>query len=314
MTPEKKPPKGRVLKFPGTNPGDVVSKQLPPDTGSTPATPIADHAVMALRYKARMDLKPCPDCGEAPVEKPIGPGGSPVPVYCDCRMQRYAEAEATRNREVRRIGWLNKFERVLPERQHKGLTLDALDDLPETRRGVVVAQAFIAGADEHLAKGHGLFFYGDPGTGKGTVSKCLAGELEAKGYRVVWAKLEDLTQRSFRKDAPELMEALYSADLVVIDELGYTGENRASLKVLFPVIDYRFETGKSTICTANFDVYALQARYHSFLMRDEGETHDTATVQVDRWRTRMNPPRAVPFKFEGRDLRDVYEYNPFEGL
>jgi DNA replication protein DnaC len=253
--------------------------------------------------------KPCSVCGNPPERKPllvIGSRSYMVPVVCHHETELFDASAKRQARQARRDSLLGSFGVSLPPRLHADCRLTQLrTDIEGQEEAMALAGQFVSEASRHLMAGDGMFFTGTPGNGKSALSRAIAGDLEAEGWFVIWLKAKALGDRMWdSKDRMALVRAIEVADLLVVDEAVFESENRHTVGALFTVIDARYEAGKSTILTSNFEKKDLADHYNAVLCRGpEGETTAKAAVMVDRFISRLQPPRYQQVLFTGDDLR-----------
>ncbi len=114
-----------------------------------------------------------------------------------------------------------------------------------------------------------LLFMGSVGTGKTTLSVCIAKRLIQQGYSVIYfssVSLFDLLARvSFdnekRADKDRVVSELCNCDLLVIDDLGTELLNAFVEEQLFTLINERSIRGKRMIISTNYDTADLKRVY-----------------------------------------------------
>ncbi len=122
----------------------------------------------------------------------------------------------------------------------------------------------------HFPKSYrNFYYYGNVGTGKTFLSICIAHELIEKGYSVLYfsavSLFEKLSSYAFSLDKKqqlrELQEALYTCDLLIIDDLGSELVNSYVNSALFSCLNERSLRRKSTIISTNKDMQEFKQTY-----------------------------------------------------
>ncbi len=114
-----------------------------------------------------------------------------------------------------------------------------------------------------------LLFYGGTGVGKTFLSGCIANELMKKGKTVLYARasrLFELFERNHfgRGDIlrdREMIERVYSCDLLIIDDLGTEIRTRNIPSFLYDFFDERLSNNKKMIINTNYTPKELEAFY-----------------------------------------------------
>ncbi len=114
-----------------------------------------------------------------------------------------------------------------------------------------------------------LLFMGNVGTGKTTLSVCIAKELLKKGYSVIYfsavSLFDQLAAAHFSKDRSEAdsepLRDLYSCDLLIIDDLGSELTNSFIEEELFVLLNERQIRDKRIIISTNASVDNLRSTY-----------------------------------------------------
>ena len=104
----------------------------------------------------------------------------------------------------------------------------------------------------------GLFIHGLPGVGKTMLASIIANESLKKNRTVIFSKVADLLRnirKTFQKDSKlteqDILQDLYDCDVLIIDDMRSERGKSFAGKILFDVIDYRYNEQKQTIITSN---------------------------------------------------------------
>lgn len=115
-----------------------------------------------------------------------------------------------------------------------------------------------------------LLFYGNPGLGKTFLSSAVAKELLDKGYTVIYASASKLFasyneyyfgRMEDAEDFKELLNLLYDADLLIIDDLGVELHGGSVLPFLFDLINERIIKNKRIILSTNLSMEEISKAY-----------------------------------------------------
>ncbi len=111
-----------------------------------------------------------------------------------------------------------------------------------------------------------LLFYGPTGLGKTFLSSAVAKEIMDRGKTVVYTRATRLFAMNddykFGRNADKsLIDNVYSADLLIIDDLGTEPYNKNSISFLFDVINERIAQNKKIIINTNLQINELTKLY-----------------------------------------------------
>lgn len=112
----------------------------------------------------------------------------------------------------------------------------------------------------------GIVFYGSTGLGKTFLSSAIAKELIEKGKIVVYTRATKMFSvyedyKFGRSSDRSVIENMYSADLLIIDDLGTEPPNNNNISFLFEVINERISKNKKTIINTNLQINEITKIY-----------------------------------------------------
>ncbi|MBQ8301607.1 MAG: ATP-binding protein [Clostridia bacterium] len=112
----------------------------------------------------------------------------------------------------------------------------------------------------------GLVFYGSTGLGKTFLSSAIAKELMDNGKIIVYARATKMFSmyedyKFGRNSDRSVIDNMYNADLLIIDDLGTEPMNNNNLSFLFDVINERTAKNKKIIINTNLQISELTKMY-----------------------------------------------------
>lgn len=168
-----------------------------------------------------------------------------------------------------KLGYLEFLERLIDDelqtREHKGLdkrvraarfpVLKTLEEFDFDFQPKLDAMRIKALAScEFIAKHETVLLVGPPGVGKSHLATALAVKACMRGYGVIFATIQHLASRLNAAMADlsieRLIEHFVQAELIVLDELGFTPLNKVVADHIFRIVSERYERG-SIIVTSN---------------------------------------------------------------
>jgi len=178
-------------------------------------------------------------------------GPEDVARECECRAQRLKR------------GRVRGVASVIPPR-YRGVSFDRppVSDMArdlETKAAVGEISRYIEELEQQLASGHGLWLFGDTGTGKTTLAMLVSKAALEAGHSVAIYSLPKLLARIRRTYDSEpggdsylaFFERLTSVDLLHIDDLGAEKRSDWVLEQLYALINERYEAQRSVLVTTN---------------------------------------------------------------
>lgn len=150
-------------------------------------------------------------------------------------------------REVRRIDRLRKGSGLDPDKTLATLDLSRMPVKVKRQVPTLCEGGFVDRAENLLA-------FGLPGRGKSHLLTAIGHELVQRGYRVLFVPTFKLVQQLLqaKRDLTLLtaMRRLDQFDAVLLDDIGYTQQNREEMEVLFNFLAERYER-RSVMITSN---------------------------------------------------------------
>jgi DNA replication protein DnaC len=113
-----------------------------------------------------------------------------------------------------------------------------------------------------------LFFFGTTGLGKTFLSSCIAKELIDNGKIVIYTRATKLFNiyedyKFGRNNDKTIIDNLYSADLLIIDDLGTEVQNKNNSAFLFDLLCDRLAENKKMIISTNLNISEISKIYSS---------------------------------------------------
>lgn len=137
------------------------------------------------------------------------------------------------------------------------------------KRALKVCKEYVDYFDDHFKAGRCLMMVGRPGTGKTHLSAAIANSVMRSGdwtaiYRPLGSVLHairDTYSSEATKTEGQIIAALVSADLLIIDEIGASKEKPSDfeLSTIFAIINGRYEDLKPTVIVSNLPPRELPA-------------------------------------------------------
>ena len=119
-----------------------------------------------------------------------------------------------------------------------------------------------------------LLFYGKTGLGKTFMCNCIAKDILDRGHTVLYVTagrlfktVEDARfNRDEMVDPAEQIDFFYSADLLIIDDLGTEFSTLATQSALFDIVNSRILEKKPTIISSNLSLRDIEQQYSDRLV------------------------------------------------
>lgn len=115
-----------------------------------------------------------------------------------------------------------------------------------------------------LTYGRGMIFAGLPGTGKTHLAVAIALDVMEQGHSALYTSVLRALRSvkdgfsSTGETETAVVKKLAVPDLLVMDEAGITYETDTEAMILYEIVNQRYEEGKPTIFTSNYNMEELQ--------------------------------------------------------
>jgi DNA replication protein DnaC len=168
---------------------------------------------------------------------------------CTCRPLRISRAKARR------------LEARLPQR-YRDVAFERFPVTEMPAPVVATVRRFTRDIDRNLDQGHGLWLFGDVGTGKTTLAMLVSKAGIAAGRSVAiysLPRLMNVMREAIGSDDGklELLDRLATVDLLHLDDVGAENSTDWVLEQLYSIVNTRYEEGRSLVVTSNLDPDAL---------------------------------------------------------
>ncbi|MCR5094142.1 MAG: ATP-binding protein [Lachnospiraceae bacterium] len=197
------------------------------------------------------------------------------PVCQDTGFSDGQKCACFRRRETQILYAQSHLESLAQKMRFDTISEQPYSSSPEDLAHFIGARDAAKNFTEHFDEaGKNLLFMGSVGTGKTTLSVCVAGELIRRGYKVLYfsavSLFELLARQKFARDSedePDTLQLdLMTCDLLVIDDLGTELTNAFSVEQLFTLLNERQIRGRKMVISTNLGLDDLQRIYAERIM------------------------------------------------
>lgn len=225
---------------------------------------ITDDDVLKIADIER-EMHECASCKGYPCPKAANHGFIPIIVvgngyistsFTPCKMR----VNYCRQRDAER-----KFANAKIPTRYLGKTLADYETDKDNKHAVAFAK-------DILPKGlSGAYFYGEVGTGKTFLAALIAQEFLQAGKSVLFESVYNLLSEFYEiyrgksnKSEDDLLNALYTADLLVLDDFGLEKPTQFVGATLSKILDARYNRqGITTLITSNYSLEEVKARLNA---------------------------------------------------
>ena len=221
---------------------------------------------------SKNSTKHCETCGHALV-KTIDYKGLKftVPVVCECQKEKMQleKLEAEKCQRVQRFKELQKLSLI--GKRYENVTFEISETGINKSFDVAFnrCRKYCKNYKTVLQNGHGIYLFGDKGTGKTHLTACMANELLKKCIPVLLTNLFEISKSiksTFSKSSTSteraVFERLKGVDFLFFDDIGTeiftkNSDDTWMQTVLFDIINERYNQGKPTVFSSNYSLNEL---------------------------------------------------------
>ena len=171
--------------------------------------------------------------------------------------------------------------------RYEGLTFNDYKVDANNAYAVEMAHALLKHTDK------GAFFFGSYGSGKTMLAAIIAQEHLKLGREVLFIKLPDLLaniRKTFSSENKvseiDVLEKLYKVDVLILDDISATRQNKFAGETLFKIVDARYNANLQTIMTSNNRLKELEEALNN--PRDSEPCYDGSRI-YDRCKQMCTP-------------------------
>lgn len=128
-----------------------------------------------------------------------------------------------------------------------------------------ICEWYVSSFDDRLKAGTSLLFCGNVGTGKTHLSTAIANSVIESGHSALFSTLGDIiaqVKSTYSKDNSQterdVVRSFVFPDLLIIDEVGVQDGSETDKKIVFEIINKRYEDVKPTIVLTNLSPSMLK--------------------------------------------------------
>lgn len=203
----------------------------------------------------KLRCKVCKDFREMDVE--FDGGKVDVPLLCKCMKEEKEKENLEKKKQ--------EFEFKLASLERK-LNIDtSYKNIPEddgTKKNISsMVEKYVENFNSMYKENLGLLFYGSVGSGKSFYAKNIVKKLQAKNILATCISLSTMVVmfQNFDVNKIEILDALNSFDLIVIDDVGSERNTSFATEIVYTILESRLNSKKPTIFTTNLSLETLNS-------------------------------------------------------
>jgi len=207
-------------------------------------------------------LATCPECGgRRQFDVELLGVMRRMPVACRCRNEEMERDKQRDERDAleRRVSKFRAYS--LMDEHFTGSTFENWVHRDDNKGLYEFGKRYCDSWDDVSANNHGVLLHGEAGNGKTYLSFAIANELYRQGKIVLAISvsrilriISDSYSRNGDVGELEVMNTLYDAGLLILDDLGVEHKTAWSYDKLYTIIDTRYRAKKPTIITTNLRI------------------------------------------------------------
>lgn len=192
-----------------------------------------------------------------------------MPVNCKCKREAIAkrEEEEERAKKQMQVDKLRKAS-LLGGRYENARFSNSNRSNPSFNNAMTRCENYCRISKEALAKGYGIYLYGESGVGKTHLTACMCNELMEQGKQCLFTSFIEISKAiksTFGKgntEAEKLISLLSRVEFLFIDDLGTeivkkNGEDNWLQEQVYDIINKRYNELKPTIFSSNYTLNQL---------------------------------------------------------
>ena len=217
-----------------------------------------DGVLIRMIDEAQREIAECQGCQGEPCQKIRQKYWVPQ-IKPDGRGSWYIPAARCKIGEIRCLKTLSGKCKI--PMMYTAMTFDDYKLTADNKRAVKIAKWFVADKPQKS-----LYLCGECGTGKTFLASLIAKDFVLDHQDVIFGDVPCLLEeikRTFgdpNKDSGAILERYCDCDLLVLDDIGAGQITEWNVGILYQIVNNRYNSGKATILTSNFDLDGLERK------------------------------------------------------